>query len=191
MSYSIFSTLQASFFQVLYFYYISLLLTQLWNLQSMLSLSPLLLIKLVLSCIRHVSTNPLKSSPFHCRHSTLYFMGITKPSPELPGQTPMLFPSWTTTASLFECYVHLTVNSTCCSRTSFPKHSSDPIKTHSIFTPDCHLNEELIQYDPAHLPKCIASLLCNANIMFHTNQLTPCWFYRFIFCTLSSFRSHP
>ena len=149
MSYSVFFTLQASLFQVLYFYYISHLLTQLWILQIMLSLSPLLPIKLVLSCIRHVSTNPLKSSPFHCRHSTLYFMGITKPSPELLGQTPMLFSSWTITASLFECYLHLIVHSTCCYQTSFPKHSSSPIKTHSIFPPDCHLNEKLKQYDPA------------------------------------------
>ena len=58
----------------------------------------------------------------------------------------MLFSSWTITASLFECYLHLTLNSTCCYQTSFPKHSSDPIKTHSIFPPDCHLNEKLIQY---------------------------------------------
>ena len=184
MSYSIFFTLQASFFQVLDFYYISHLLTQLWNLQNTPSLSPLFPLKLVLSCSRHVSTNPLKPSPFHCHRPTLYFTGITKPSPELAGQTPMLFSSWTVADSFFVCYLHLTVHSTCCYQTSFPKHSSDPVKTHSIFPPACHLNEKLTRDDPAYLPLSISSLLCNANIMFHTNQLAPCCFYRFIFCTL-------
>ena len=137
----------------------------------------------------------LNASSFHCHSPSLHhhnFMGATKPSPEIAVKLLCYFPAGLSQSiSFLECYLHPPIHSTCCYQTNFPKQSSDPVKTHSIFFPDCHLNEELTQYDPAYPPISISSLLCNECKHHVPRKLVDSLFFVQVFpCTVPSARSH-